>query len=251
MEDSLRYGSAWPFQDVEDYYTKIETPHRYSDTRPDGELWLADRQQYFDHLTVLSRLEPSGAAFAIEKASVCAMKEFDGYWPDRDNDHLRDLDYFTLEIVCREVRRHRSLGLDDDKLPFGCARGSYVGLINDCPKEMASWSIEYLMEVVQGKCRSTNPIPDAQMEELKQLLRDETDHQAVVRRIWFPLTLQYLREIQRKRITDFLVPRIAGHILPVELQDAIAGFVYDADFVQQAPIIAKENAPATRPTGDE
>ncbi|GIZ44709.1 hypothetical protein CKM354_000790000 [Cercospora kikuchii] len=92
MEDALRYEFAWPFQDVEENDTEIDNPNRYRDTRSDGELWFKDRQQYFEHLAILSRLEPSGVAFAIEKAILCAMKEFDGYWPSRDNGNLRNID---------------------------------------------------------------------------------------------------------------------------------------------------------------
>lgn len=74
-----------------------------------------------------------------------------------------------------------------------------------------------------------------QVEHLSHVM----DHRAFVKRLWFPLTLRYLRGVRRKRIAEFLMPRIVGHVLAVELQDAISACYCDADFLAEAPNLAK------------
>ncbi|CAK1364969.1 unnamed protein product [Cercospora beticola] len=232
MEDSLRYEFAWPFQAVEDYDTKMKTPHRYSDTRPEGELYIKDRERYLDHLAILAEL-PAGARHAVEKTTMCAHSDFECYSFARTHDDLHKLDYFALKVTWTEVRLGRGLEWE----AYGQLE-SYITLIQSFQRKMAEYSIEHLMNLVQGKYGQSYRFSPERWEEVKDLMH-QTDHEAFVKERWFPSTLRYLREVERQRVCDFLLERIAGHVLPVELQNAISAFFYDADFVLRAPIVAR------------
>ncbi|GIZ44710.1 hypothetical protein CKM354_000790100 [Cercospora kikuchii] len=205
-----------------------------------GERYSDDRDAYLRNLVLMSRL-PGGADTAFELATQCAVPEMWGYGDTTCNGYLQRLDHFALGIVCEEFRHDPML--EDDGT---CHLKSYVDVIlREPPWEEFAWdSVKELMQEVQGNTRRWRKWPDARREALKHLLH-EHDAESVARRVWFSLTLRYLYAIHLKRVANFLIPRIAGHLLPVELQDTIATFYYDEEFFLEVPIIAQKNAPTT------
>ncbi|CAK1364968.1 uncharacterized protein RHO25_009831 [Cercospora beticola] len=208
-----------------------------------GEAWDKNSKECLKNLTILSQLPVDGPGCAIVLATECACEAFDAYGTPKCNKDLQILDHFTLAIVCDEVGHGRKLEVDCDELR------SYENVILG----MGAWMWAYdlvndLMEYMQGSRRSDR-FSDAQQQELEHLLH-ENDAKTVTKRVWFPLTMRYLYAYRQEEIADFLIPRIAGQILPVELQDAIAAFCYDEQFFLEASGIARENAAGTHLVGE-
>ncbi|CAK1364967.1 unnamed protein product [Cercospora beticola] len=208
-------------------YNQIETldfgERRY------GENWSIDRQKYLKNLALLCRLPKNGVKLAIELSIESAVIEFKEYSRLTSHDNLQLLDCSTLALVCEEERRGRPMEHNDGRYPRG-----YLEMMHMDPLHSAQGFMEDIMEDAR-----TCQVAGDRSEEIEHLIH-ETDHKAFVARFWFPLTLRYLRGIRRKRIAGFLMPRVGGHVLPVELQDAISACYHDADFLTKAPILARE-----------
>lgn len=200
-----------------------------------GHFWDKNSDDCLRNLIILSKLPDDGTGSAIVLATECACEAIYGYARTKSNEDLQILDHFTLAIVCDEVDCGRKLEMDYDGL-----RPYEDVILGMDPYLGSSDFVNDLMKDMQGSRRSDR-LSDAQQQELAHLLH-EHDAKTVTERVWFPLNMRYLRAFRRKGVADFLIPRIAGHILPVELQDAIAAFCYDGKLFSEVREIVRKNA---------
>ncbi|KAF2214068.1 hypothetical protein CERZMDRAFT_96093 [Cercospora zeae-maydis SCOH1-5] len=160
-------------------------------------------------------LPPNGVDLAIKQIIECAEGEIDGRNPGPPS--LKELPFYdsvTLAAACRKMMTDHADAMADLYDPR-------------CDID----------KIVRPLKASTGR-------------RDASEHASVARtaeaalkKVSFPLTLNLLHQVQRKKIAEFLVPMIAGDTLPVELMAMVCSCCYGADFVARAPAIAQENAP--------
>lgn len=161
------------------------------DERGWGDVWPEDREQYLKGLDILSEMRPGGPETAVEMASECAGLEFLFFGRAMANEYLVKLDQFTLQVV----RREASLG-HDLQFPRGSLHTSYTDLLET---EMASNELhmERLIERMHSDGRRPGPRPlsPSRQQNVKSLVGDD-DATSVVKRFWFPSTLEFLRAME-------------------------------------------------------
>ncbi|KAF2214067.1 hypothetical protein CERZMDRAFT_83457 [Cercospora zeae-maydis SCOH1-5] len=215
------------------------------DDEVSGLRWMKTRTK--EYLALLSQLPQKGASLAIELATECAASEMEHYARLTSKENFRTLDYFVLAVVCREFSQGPKL----DVGTYYERMHEYMDTIRGEHFDRACSEMKYLIRDLQEESKQRyNPQLEQRRFEAEELLR-EADPEAAMGKLWFPMTLRYLYGMRRKQVASFLVPRIAGHVLPMELQDEISAVYYDADFILRAPAIAQKNGPVIRESENE
>ncbi|CAK1364971.1 unnamed protein product [Cercospora beticola] len=196
-------------------------------------------QEYYGCLgdfALLAELPDDGPDLAIEKVIECAEQELDGGFRGAVSfKELPDYDYVTLAAVCRKASNdHANEAAETYDL-----RSEIDKFVQ--PKKFLLRNIENFVSSKRSKSsKAAQPTASGPKPASGQTQRRA---RILFNKVWFPLTLKFLHELQRKEIAEFLVPLVAEDVLPVELMDMICAFCYDGDYIAQAPSIAEKNAP--------
>lgn len=185
---------------------------------------------------LLAELPDGGADLAIEKVLDCAEQELeDGFRGAISIKQLSDYDYVTLAAVCRKASNDHT---NEAAKPYD--------LRYDMDKFVKP--MKFLLPNLEkhaSRKGSKGSEPSQHSTGGRKLASGETKRRAqlLLKKVWFPQTLKFLHELERKKIAEFLVPLVAEDVLPVELMDMICASCYDGDYIAQAPSIAAKNAP--------